>query len=251
MVEPLFRFDAQQAPQVGELISLTGSEAKHAISVRRMRVGEAIQLSNGAGLRLRGTVQALTPNELVLQIAEVITESRPELEIHLAQALAKGDRDELAVQAATEIGLFGVIPWQADRSISRWEGQKIAKGVERWRLIAAEAAKQSLRAFEPMVSEPKSSSQLSHLFEEFSVALVLDPTSEVGLGDIEIPSSGRILLVVGPEGGISDAELCLFRAAGAKLVNIGSSILRTSTAGVAAMSGILALSGAWSKNSSN
>lgn len=251
MVEPLFRFEANEPPKPGALISLTGAEAKHAISVRRMRVGEAIQLSNGNGLRVRGAVQALAPNELVLQVNDVTVESLPSIEIHLAQALAKGDRDELAVQAATEIGLMGVIPWQSDRSISRWEGAKVAKGVERWRLIAAEAAKQSLRVFEPTISEPKSSAQLANTFEQFDLVLVLDPTSGVGLGDVQLPSSGRILLVVGPEGGISDSELSMFATSGAQLVHIGESILRTSTAGVAAMSAILALSGAWSKNHSN
>ncbi|MEY4980720.1 MAG: hypothetical protein RL174_58, partial [Actinomycetota bacterium] len=200
---------------------------------------------NGQGLRVRGLVDSVDPGQVDIEVAEVVEEPMPKLQIHLAQALAKGDRDELAIQAATELGIFGVIPWQAERSISRWDGPKAAKGRDRWQTIVNEAAKQSLRVFEPAVSEPKSTKELAGLVLGFDCALILDPTAEVGITSLELPNSGRLLLVVGPEGGISDSELALLESSGAHRVHLGAPILRTSTAGLAAISALLATSGAW------
>jgi 16S rRNA (uracil1498-N3)-methyltransferase len=194
---------------------------------------------------VRGLVDSVDPGQVDIEVAEVVEEPMPKLQIHLAQALAKGDRDELAIQAATELGIFGVIPWQAERSISRWDGPKAAKGRDRWQTIVNEAAKQSLRVFEPAVSEPKSTKELAGLVLGFDCALILDPTAEVGITSLELPNSGRLLLVVGPEGGISDSELALLESSGAHRVHLGAPILRTSTAGLAAISALLATSGAW------
>ncbi|MEY4743088.1 MAG: hypothetical protein RIR34_427 [Actinomycetota bacterium] len=224
---------------------LDGAEAKHAISVRRMRVGEGIQLANGAGLRVIGNVSRVDANALLVAVDEVIQEEVPQPSITLVQALAKGDRDEMAVQAGTELGISAVIPWQSDRSVSRWEGAKIAKGVQRWQAIATEAAKQALRAFNPSVAEPVTSKQLANLVADFTQVLVLDPTAEIGLAAIELPSSGTIAIVVGPEGGITDGELALLEAKGAKRVHLGDSILRTSTAGMAAIAVIESRLGRW------
>jgi 16S rRNA (uracil1498-N3)-methyltransferase len=134
MVEPLFYSENIKAATVGSTAVLSGPEAKHAVSVRRMQVGEAIQLTDGLGTRLRGTVLATTSAALELSVTEVSQEAKPSLVITLVQALAKGDRDELAIQAATELGVSAVIPWQASRSISRWDSAKEVKGRARWRL---------------------------------------------------------------------------------------------------------------------
>ena len=227
------------------MVLIDGAEAKHAISVRRMRVGEGIQLANGDGLRVIGSVSRVDANALLVAIDEVIQEAVPQPSITLVQALAKGDRDEMAVQAGTELGISAVIPWQADRSVSRWEGAKIAKGVQRWQAIATEAAKQALRAFNPSVAEPVTSKQLANLVPDFTQVLVLDPTAEVGLAAIELPSNGTIAIVVGPEGGITDGELAALEAKGAKRVHLGDSILRTSTAGMAAIAVIESRLGRW------
>jgi len=227
------------------VVLIDGAEAKHAISVRRMRVGEGIQLANGDGLRVIGSVSRVDANALLVAVDEVIQEAVPQPSITLVQALAKGDRDEMAVQAGTELGISAVIPWQADRSVSRWEGAKIAKGVHRWQAIATEAAKQALRAFNPSVAEPVTSKQLANLVPDFTEVLVLDPTAEVGLAAIELASSGTIAIVVGPEGGITDGELAALEAKGAKRVHLGDSILRTSTAGMAAIAVIESRLGRW------
>lgn len=243
MVEPLFKGNVAGAV-AGAEIALTGSEGKHAVAVRRMRVGEGIQLTDGLGKRVRGNVSAVEQNSLMIRVTDVIDESEPSAKLTLIQALAKGDRDELAVQAATELGAWQIIPWQAERSISRWDGPKISKGVDRWQVIVAEAAKQSLRVFEPNVQLPVSTKQICELVKDFDLILVLDPTAAAGLGSQDF-SAQNIAIVVGPEGGISDHELQSLAEAGARRVNLGAPILRTSTAGVAAISVILAKLGYW------
>lgn len=235
----------ESAVEVGTVVDLTGPEAKHAVSVRRMRTGEAIQLTDMAGLRVRGIVESIIGNTLHVRVESVNQEALPEIQLALVQALAKGDRDELSIQAATELGVMSVVPWESDRSVSRWIGIKEAKGVERWQSIVTEAAKQSLRVWHPKVEAPVKGIQVAKLVERFDQVIVLDPTAEKGIGSINLPNSGSVALVVGPEGGISDAELAALENAGAVRVNLGTPILRTSTAGVAAISGILALSGRW------
>lgn len=246
MVEPLFRSDFVTAPAAGLAVTLGGSEGKHAVNVRRMRVGEGIQLSDGKGLRVRGTVSALGSGSLIVQIDSVEQENAPSVGLTIIQALAKGDRDELAIQAATELGCWAVVPWQAERSISKWEGAKIAKSVDRWQTIVSEAAKQSLRVFEPIVSQPLGSKQLVASVKEFDLVLVLDPTAQIGLGSLDLAESQKsVAIVVGPEGGISDHELEALEDAGAIRVHLGEPILRTSTAGVAAIAVIQAKLGLW------
>ena len=260
MVEPLFRVAAGASDfRIGSVAVVDAADAKHAISVRRMRVGEAVQLTDGLGLRLRGKVSAIDGMTMQIVVDEVLREQAPEVAITLVQALAKGDRDELAIQAATELGAMTFVPWQAERSISKWDGPKIAKGVDRWQAIVTEAAKQSLRVFDPSVQQPVASKQLAKQIADGSLGmvLVLDPTADVGLvaflqklGGASTVASAfgvqrEISLVVGPEGGISDSELAAFESAGAHRVRLGDEILRTSTAGIAAISAIQALSGSW------
>lgn len=246
MVEPLFRTDFATSPAAGLAVTLGGSEGKHAVNVRRMRVGEGIQLSDGKGLRVKGQVSALGNNSLTVSIESVEQEQPPTNQLTIIQALAKGDRDELAIQAATELGCWAVVPWQAERSISRWEGPKIAKSVDRWQTIVAEAAKQSLRVFEPNVSQPLGTKQLVAEIKNYDLVLVLDPTAKLGLGELSFePQQHSIAIVVGPEGGISDLELEAMEDSGAKRVHLGAPILRTSTAGVAAIAVIQAKLGLW------
>ena len=245
MVEPLFRISAGSShAKPGDSILLDGAEGKHAVSVRRMRVGAAIQPTDGSGLRIRGVVAAVADKSLTVEVSEVIQESEPDTKLTLVQALAKGDRDELAIQAATELGAWKIVPWQAERSISRWDAAKAAKGVERWQTIVSEAAKQSLRVFEPVVESPMTSKQLQAAVADFDAVLVLDPTAIDGIGALE-RLKGNIAIVVGPEGGISEVELTALEAAGAKRIRLGAEILRTSTAGVAAISVLQSKLGAW------
>ena len=223
----------------GSKIELDGPEGKHAVQVRRMRAGEAIQLSDGQGLRARGTVAEISGSSLIVLVEEVLTEELPARQITLVQALAKGDRDELAIQAATELGASAIIPWQAIRSISRWDGPKQAKGQARWQQIVSEAAKQSLRAFTPSVSGIVDTKELGLKVQDFDLVLVLDTSATEQLAQTSIPKVGKLAIVVGPEGGIDQGELALLEKAGAKLVSLGANVLRTSTAGPALIAALV------------
>jgi len=238
MVLPLFHISTTDAVEarIGGEVLLAGSEGRHAVSVRRMRVGEGIQLSDGAGRRIVGDVASVGTGELSVQVTEITDEIAVVPTLELVQALAKGDRDEMAVQAATELGIMSVVPWQAERSVSRWEGVKVSKNVERWHTISAEASKQALRAWVPTVASPITTKQLAQLAGPERLLLVLDPTAELSINQVVLPSSGVVSVVVGPEGGISPTELALLEEAGAKLIRLGSEVLRTSTAGLAAIS---------------
>lgn len=244
MVAPLFFAENVASLRAGSEFVLEGPEGKHAAMVRRMRVGEPIQLTDGKGFRVIGTVSKVDGASVVVSVTETLVEELPNLQVTLVQALAKGDRDELAVQAATELGALSVIPWQATRSISRWEGPKADKGRARWQTIATEAAKQSLRVWQPDVQAIVSTKELSGLVRDFDAVLVLDPTTEMALTSLS-DFHGRIAIVVGPEGGIDDHELIELESVGAKRVHLGSGILRTSTAGLAAISYLAGTSGLW------
>jgi 16S rRNA (uracil1498-N3)-methyltransferase len=238
MVEPLFLIENLVA-EFGSVVELDGPEGKHAVQVRRMRQGEAIQVSDGKGLRVRGTVIAVSGSSLKLEVSEVLLEELPARQITLVQALAKGDRDELAIQAATELGAMGIIPWQASRSISRWDGPKIVKGQTRWQQIVSEAAKQSLRAYTPQVQNIADTKDLASRLSEFDLVLVLDTSATTNISEISIPKVSKMAIVVGPEGGIEQSELDSLEKAGAKLVSLGTNILRTSTAGPALIAALL------------
>jgi 16S rRNA (uracil1498-N3)-methyltransferase len=235
-------------PAVGEIAIVVGPEARHAVTVSRLAVGEEVRVGNGQGLVASGTVTQAAPTEFRFEVIAVDSVPRPTPAIWLAQALAKGDRDELAIQAATELGVDGVIPWAAARSISRWEGAKVTKGQDRWAAVVREATKQSARAWLPEVAPLVTTRQLSALAETAQV-LVLDPESQLPLTlartDTGQTDDRDIVIVVGPEGGIANAELDALYAAGATGVQLGTNILRTSTAGPAAIALLSAKLGRW------
>jgi 16S rRNA (uracil1498-N3)-methyltransferase len=229
----------------GQVITVEGAEARHAVTVSRVRSGDRLRLGNGAGLLLEGTVLSAEAAQLTLRVDDATEAVAATPRIRLVQALAKGDRDELAIQAATELGVDGVIPWAAARSITKWEGPKIAKGHERWSSIVREASKQSIRAWLPEVAGLASTKQLAGLAATTRM-LLLDPTATGRLTEVAVPTDDRdILLVVGPEGGISPAELLALEQAGARAVRLGDTVLRTSTAGPAALAILNATLGRW------
>ena len=246
-------FDESLAAQLGDdadrasEVVLRGPDARHATTVARVRAGERLRLGNGDGLVVHGSVVSVEGGEVRLAV-ELVEHSVPsEPRLILVQALAKGDRDELAVQAATELGVDAVIPWQAARSISRWNDDKARKGRERWATIVREASKQSLRARVPAVDALVSTRDLASRAAAGAVVLVLDPLAEHPLSDltpIEL-GHGDVVLVVGPEGGIADEEFAALTAAGARRVRLGSTVLRTSTAGPAAIAVLQTTLGRW------
>ena len=213
---------------------LPQSEASHAKSLR-LRVGEQVSITNGLGLVATASMNSETGYE----ISELQQINQRTPRFHLVQALAKADRDELAMQTCVELGLSSVTPWSSDRSIVRWDGKE-AKNQTRWQQIAIEAMKQSQQAFLCEVKPIATSKQLSAV----GTALVLDPKATKSLTDF-MPLSEDVTLVVGPEGGISDAEFQLLEEKGFQRVRLGSSVLRTSSAGAAAMAALQFASGLW------
>lgn len=228
---------------VGDTVAVEGPEARHAVTVSRIAVGESVSIGTGAGVVFTGPVVVAEHERLAIEVENVVESPRPTPAIFLAQALAKGDRDELAVQSATELGIDGVIPWTAGRSISRWEGAKVAKGHARWSAVVREATKQSMRAWIPDVLDLVSTKQLARLGDAARLIL-LEPTADLGLTDLELDDRD-LILVVGPEGGIAPNELELFLAAGGTAVRLGDNVLRTSTAGPAAIAVLSAKLGRW------
>ena len=241
-----FLLDDPTGARVGDAVTLTGSEAHHAAAVRRVRSGEQVTVGDGRGAWLTGECEAVTPREVVVRITHRIDTPAATPRIVLAQALAKGDRDELAVQAATELGVDEIVPWQAARSISRWDSAKAEKGRTRWASIVREAAKQAHRAWIPDVAALETTAALAGRGAA-SVIVVLEPTAPRRLTELGLRADDPrdVILVVGPEGGISPRELELFADAGAALVHLGPEVLRTSTAGPAALAVLAARLGRW------
>jgi 16S rRNA (uracil1498-N3)-methyltransferase len=227
----------------GATVELSGDEARHAVTVSRVRTGERIAIGDGRGIRVLGVVTATGPRELTLEADEVVVEEPPAIRITLVQALAKGDRDELAVQAATELGVDAIVPWAAARSVSRWEGPKAEKGRQRWATIVREAVKQSIRSWLPPVAPVTATGALPAAVEGCRM-LLLEPTATATLTELR-PDGRDLALVVGPEGGIAPSELEALVAAGAEPVRLGASVLRTSTAGPAAIAVLNATLGRW------
>jgi 16S rRNA (uracil1498-N3)-methyltransferase len=228
---------------IGSRATLEGSEARHAVSVSRVQVGDLLQIGDGSGLVVTGTVESASPQQLSLLVENLHRTPAASPALWLAQALAKGDRDELAVQAATELGVDGVIPWASQRSIVKWEGAKVRKGHDRWSAIVREATKQSVRPWIPEVADLASTKVLSALAGEARM-LVLHPQAETSVSSVR-PDGRDLVLVVGPEGGISDAELDQFLRAGAEPVKLGPNVLRTSTAGPAGIAVLSSTLGRW------
>ncbi len=233
MSNPVF-FHADLA---GAEIVVDGPEGRHAAVVRRLRVGEVVDLVDGAGTRCTGPLVAVGKDRVTMAVADRVVEPAAASRITLVQALAKGDRGELAVELATEVGVDAILPWSAARCVVRWDGERGIKALARWRSTAREAAKQSRRAWFPTVGEPVTTAEVCALPGQL---LVLHEDATVPLSAVDL--AGDVVLVVGPEGGIGTDELA---ALGGQPVRLGNSVLRTSTAGAAAIAVVSARTGRW------
>ncbi|MCA1711378.1 MAG: 16S rRNA (uracil(1498)-N(3))-methyltransferase [Actinobacteria bacterium] len=229
----------------GDRVVLTGPEGRHAATVKRLRVGEAVDVVDGRGTRGGCTVTAVGKDTVELRVLSRTAEPVPAPRLVLVQALAKGDRGELAVELATEVGIDEVVPWSAARSVVRWDGERGQKALSRWRSTSREAAKQSRRAWVPEVTEAQSTAQVVELARTAACTFVLHEEAVAPLAQQPVPVEGDVLLVVGPEGGITPEELAAFTAVGAVAVRLGTSVLRTSTAGAAAAAVVSARTARW------
>jgi len=247
MSAPVFLIDPDRAKDAGpgSVLVLDGPEGRHAAAVQRLRAGEVVQLVDGEGRRLTGTIVETTKDSCGVEIHNIDDEPEPHPRITAVQAIAKGDRGELAVQMLTEAGIDVIIPWQAENSVAKWEGERAAKHHAKWQATAREAAKQARRARLPIVESQIASAAVADLITNAGVALVLDEVATTPLTSIDYSTAHDVLLVIGPEGGLSPNERALFADAGADLVRLGATVLRTSTAGVAALGVFMARVGRW------
>lgn len=246
MTAPLFFVaeDRLSGARPGSLMVLDGPEGRHGATVRRIGVGERVLLADGVGHRADTLVERVGAGELHLRLQSIALEPQPDPRFVLVQALAKGDRDERAIEAATELGIDEVVPWQAARSIVIWRGERAARSLRKWESVVLAAAKQSRRTRVPLVSAPANLAAVIHKVDEAALALVLHEEATLPLAGLTLPQSGDVVLIVGPEGGITADELSAFVAAGAVAVRLGPDVLRSSNAGSAALAVISAV-GRW------
>src|SRR6266851_2063203 len=207
-------FLATATDLAGDVIVLSGAEGRHAATVRRLAVGERVDVADGAGT-----------------IAECVVTAT--------------QRGELAVELMTEVGVDAVVAWAAERCVVRWAGERAERALARWQATAREAAKQSRRARVPEVAGPVTIGEVARLAAAASLAVLLDPAAPVALGHLAPPSSGDIVVVVGPEGGVSPAEAGALASCGAVRAHLGPTVLRTSSAGAVAASVLLSHSARW------
>lgn len=233
----------------GDTAVLDGPEGRHAATVRRLRPGEAVQLGDGRGGLAAGVVETVGKDTVTVRVVERSTRPAPAPRVVVAQALVKGDRGELAVELATEAGVDAIVPWRAARCVARWEtGPRGEKALARWRTTAREAAKQARRAWVPVVEEPVSTAVLARRAADAAASLVLHESATDPLAAVDLPVDGDLLLVVGPEGGITDDERAALVAAGARAVRLGPEVLRASTAAAVALGALGVLTGRWANS---
>ncbi|NJP34768.1 16S rRNA (uracil(1498)-N(3))-methyltransferase [Micromonospora thermarum] len=244
MSAPLFLVES--LPTADRMV-LDGPEGRHAATVQRLRPGERLLLADGRGGTAAAVVITVGKDTLDLEITARGYVDAPVPRLVVVQGIAKGDRGELAVQAMTEAGVDEIVPWAAERSIALWRGDRGVRAREKWVTTAREAAKQARRTWLPVVAgaPDESTARVARRIAGAAAAFVLHEEAEQRLTRVKLPDTGEIVLVVGPEGGIADRELDAFTEAGARPVRLGPSVLRTSTAGVAALSVLSARLDRW------
>jgi 16S rRNA (uracil1498-N3)-methyltransferase len=230
---------------IGDAVVVEGPEAHHAVAVRRLRRGELVDLTDGRGVRVRGTVVAADKRCLQVAVAAVTREPRSRVTVTVVQAIPKGERAERAVELLTEIGADVIVPWRAARCVAVWREERVTRALERWRSTANAAAKQSRRSWFPEVAEPVTTPEAVALVEAAEVAVVAHESGPLQVGAVGLPEPCGLVVVVGPEGGLTDDEVTAFATVGARIVRLGPEILRTSTAGVATLAALLARSSRW------
>ena len=240
MTAALFLIDAGRLDGVtdGSPLVLDGPEGRHAATVKRIEPGETVLVADGSGTVAQCTVAAAYKDRLDLVVVSTEQQTPQLPRVTLVQALAKGDRDDQAIEAATELGVDEVVPWQAERSIVQWKGERGAKAARKWEQVVRAAAKQSRRATVPVVGPMLDRRGLAGLANGRSV-FVLHEDATTALADVDLAGVEELAIVVGPEGGISPAELSVLEDAGARIVRLGPHVLRSSSAGPAALAVVM------------
>lgn len=243
-------FYVAAVPAVGELALVDGDEGFHAARVRRIRPGEHLDLSDGAGELAQCVVEQVDKAGLSARVLDRSTVRSPVPRVTVVQALPKAERSELAIELATEAGADEIVAWQAARCVARWDPPRASKGLRRWSAVARSAARQSRRAYIPEISGVLTITTLTELVRGNAAAggltLALHESATDRLTDLPVAQARSLTLIVGPEGGIADDEIASLTAAGASAVRLGPTVLRTSTAAAVALGALGVLTPRWS-----
>ena len=245
MSRPVYVQEFPTPPTVGEVMELTGDEGRHAVSVKRTSVGEQIELVDGHGTRAVITVTRVSGKDRLTGVVDYAANepaSRPTVTV--IQALPKAARSELTVDLLTQAGADVIVPWQAGRSVANW-GKKQDKGLAKWRAAARAAAKQSRRSRIPEITPVADQAAVVALIQAAPLALMLHEDATGKITDQPVAQVDSVVLIIGPEGGISPAELDAFTAAGAHPVRLGPEVLRTASAGMVALAALGAVTDRW------
>jgi 16S rRNA (uracil1498-N3)-methyltransferase len=245
MSEALFYVDA--LPDVGQSAVVDGDEGFHAANVRRIRVGERLDLSDGAGTLAHCVIEDVGKGRLSARVLDRQTVPAAVPPVTVVQALPKSDRSELAIELATEAGADAFVAWQASRCVARWDGPvRMDKGLRRWGAVARSAARQSRRAHIPSVTGPVSTAELvERVRDDASLAVVLHQSAAARIPELPVAQANSLVLIVGPEGGIDDDEVAALTQAGATAVRLGPTVLRTSSAAAVALGALGVLTRRW------
>lgn len=248
MTPPVFWVD--EVPRAGESVLVTGPEGRHAVTVTRLQVGESVVLGDGRGSRAEGTVSEVSGKDrLTVRAGRIQFVARPTPTVTIVQALPKAERSELAVDLMTEAGVDVIVPWQAARSIARWSGAKAAKGVDKWRATAATAAKQARRPWIPEVRDLSTTIDVRDLcarvHADGGVVAMLHEDGATAFAEVDFTGAAEVVLVIGPEGGLTDQEVADLSALGARSVVLGPEVLRTAAAGAVALGALGAVTDRW------
>jgi 16S rRNA (uracil1498-N3)-methyltransferase len=222
----------------GAIYEFDGEDAHHAVRVLRMTAGEVFMLSDGEGAWSEVKVFAVKKKSLEVQVLSTGFQEPLRTSITVVQAIPKGDRAKEAIELLTEAGVDTIIPWTSSRSIG--------KGSDKFAITAREASKQSRRLRIPRVVDAASTDQICALIKQSSCTVVFHESASSGLSELKLPLGiSDVVIIIGPEGGITDEELTRFTDAGAMLSRMGRPVLRSAHAGIAAVSALCAKLQVW------
>ncbi len=226
---------------IGSTITLDPATAHH-VRVARVKAFEAIDVVDGQGNRYTGQVMG---NDM-FHVLELVQDSPPRVDVTVAQALIKGDRLERAIEMMTEVGAMSFIPWQAEHSVVKWSKEKVKRNTHKWVNVVHAATEQSRRSFMPSIKPLVIGTKLAALGGNFDHVVLMEESG----GTPEISDiAGKVLMVIGPEGGLSDPERRAFAStSNTRSLTLGNSVLRSSTAGVVGLTYLFARSGEWHGN---
>jgi 16S rRNA (uracil1498-N3)-methyltransferase len=238
------RIHVDQLLAVGAELPLPAQASEHAARVLRLVAGDPLTLFNGDGCDYPAIILALGKREVIVRVdAKHALHNESPLSLTLVQGVARGEKMDLIVQKATELGIVRIVPLLTERSEVKLDPGRAEKRLLHWRAVAASAAEQSGRARLPEISPALPLPQwLDGLTEDGALRLALLPQATRSSRDVRFTAAGG-LLVVGPEGGLGERDIRALTAAGFDGLRLGPRILRTETAGLAALAALQALHG--------